>query len=193
MSSSEYITIQIGTKIKSIRKSQGLKLGDLSTRSQVSIAMLSKIENGRVFPTIPSLIQILRALGVDLNEFFSDLKANEEFPGYLLVKSTDYQPLEKEDESVGFHYVSVLTRVMERSSMEVAVLTLDCNAQRDKVTTAGMEYIYMLSGKVDYELGGDILILEEGDSLLFDGNIPHVPHNRQAYVARLLVVYFIDL
>ena len=67
---SELLTIQIGAKIRQIRKDKQLKLGELAEQSEVSIAMLSKIENGRVFPTFPSLIQVLKTLRVDLNEFF---------------------------------------------------------------------------------------------------------------------------
>lgn len=193
MSDSEYLTIQIGSKIKSIRKDQGLKLGELADKSGISIAMISKIENGRVFPTIPSLIQILRALGVDLNDFFMDMKADEKFPGYVLKRKSDYQPIEKEEESVGFHYVSVLNHTIERSSMEVAILTLHSYAQRDKVSTAGLEYIYLLKGEISFELGDHVFELNEGDSLLFDGNISHVPHNKRETTAMLLVIYFINL
>jgi transcriptional regulator with XRE-family HTH domain len=193
MSNSEYLTIQIGLKIRSIRKDNGLKLGELAERSGISIAMLSKIENGRVFPTLPSLIQILNTLQVDLNEFFSDLTTDEAFPGYLLRKKEEYKPLSKEEESVGFNYEFVLSHIVEKSSVEVSLLTLQPDAQRNKVSTAGFEYIYIIKGKIKYELGQELFEMEEGDSLFFDGNVPHVPKNYGSSPALILVVYFITL
>lgn len=79
MDNSAYLTTWIGSKIKDIRKSQHLKLGDLADKSGISIAMLSKIENGRVFPTLPSLIQVLSTLNVDLNVFLQTFKQKKNF------------------------------------------------------------------------------------------------------------------
>lgn len=193
MSNTEYLTIQIGSKIRSIRKDNGLKLGELADKSGISIAMLSKIENGRVFPTLPSLIQILNTLSVDLNVFFSDMSTDEAFPGYILRKRSEYQPITKEEESIGFNYTSVLSHIIEKSSVEVALLQLNPGAQRKQVSTAGFEYLFVVSGPVRYELGQEVFQLETGDSLFFDGNLPHVPRNDGDTDAVILVVYFITL
>lgn len=192
MQHTEYLTIWIGTKIKEIRKSNGLKLGDLAEKTGISIAMLSKIENGRVFPTLPSLFQIVSTLDVDLNEFFSDLKNLKEFPGYILKKSTEHQQLNKE-ESVGFNYNLILNHKIERSLVEFSILTLNKNANRNKVSTSGFEFLYLLNGEINFELGNEFLKMQEGDALLFDGNIPHVPHNLTSEDVKLLVIYFITL
>jgi len=192
MSYSDYLLIQIGAKVKSIRKGQNLKLGELAEQSGISIAMISKIENARVFPTFPTLIQLLQTLNVDLNEFFIDFRATDDFPGYIFRKATDCQAVEKE-ESTGFQYFSVLNYTIERSSMEISILKLQTNAQRDKLSTSGFEYIYILQGEIEYQLGEKIFRMETGDSLFFDGNIPHVPYNKNGREAIILVIYFIDL
>jgi len=188
----EYLTIQIGAKIRQIRKENQLKLGELAEQSGISIAMLSKIENGRVFPTLPSLIQILKTLRVDLNEFFSDFKDSESFPGYIFCKRESYRHLEKE-EALGFHYEHILNYTLDRSSLEISLLTLAPDSHRDMVSTNGLEYIYLIQGSVSYKLGQHIFDMETGDSLFFDGNLPHVPVNKDADNAILLVLYFINM
>ncbi|WP_186755267.1 helix-turn-helix domain-containing protein [Echinicola salinicaeni] len=193
MDNSEYLTTWIGAKIKEIRKSQNLKLGELADKTGISIAMLSKIENGRVFPTLPSLIQVLNTLNVDLNEFFADLKGDKEFPGYIIKKRTDYQSIKKEEESIGFDYQLILNHKIERSSMEISLLTIKPDAQRSHVSTEGFEYLYVIKGSLKYELGDKNFDLEEGDSLFFNGNIPHVPVNTTDSEAIILVIYFIEL
>lgn len=193
MDNSEYLTTWIGSKIKEIRKSQNLKLGELADKTGISIAMLSKIENGRVFPTLPSLIQVLNTLNVDLNEFFADLKGDKEFPGYLIKKRADYQSIKKEEESIGFDYQLILNHKIERSSMEISLLTIKPDSKRSHVSTEGFEYLYVIKGNLIYELGDKRFDLEEGDSLFFNGNIPHVPVNKTNTEAIILVIYFIEL
>ncbi|WP_026954526.1 helix-turn-helix domain-containing protein [Algoriphagus vanfongensis] len=192
MEGSNYLTSFIGGKIKDLRKSQDLKLGELSDISGISIAMLSKIENGRVYPTIPTLIQVLNSLKADLNEFFADLNQEEEFPGYLLYKKSDYKSIKKEEESIGFDYQMVMNRKMEKSSMEISLLTISPGAQREPVSTNGFEFLYLIKGNLSYTLGDSTLSLEEGDSLFFNGEIPHVPVNHSDTDVMLLVIYFIE-
>ncbi|CAM4235638.1 XRE family transcriptional regulator [Zobellia roscoffensis] len=193
MSNMEYINVWIGSKIKDIRKSQNLKLGDLAEKSEVSIAMLSKIENGRVFATLPSLLQIFDALNINLSEFFTDLTVLNRFPGYVFKKRADYEYVDKEEGSQGFKYENILSHTIDKSSVNISLLTLEKNAKRETVTTDGFEYIHLIKGSIEYELGSDRFDMEEGDSLFFDGRIEHVPHNANKAEALLLVIYFIKL
>ncbi|WP_373398098.1 XRE family transcriptional regulator [Algoriphagus halophilus] len=193
MTNPDYLTIQIGNKIKSIRKENGWKLGEFAEKSGLSIAMLSKIENGRVIPTIPSLLQIIQTLNLNVAEFFSDLKSNEEFKGYIFRKHSEYTSVNKEEESIGYNYQLILNYPIEKSSMEISLLTLNSQAKRSSVSTSGFEYIYLIKGSLKFELGKEVFHMEEGDSLFFDGNIPHVPKNEQPNEAVLLVVYFITM
>jgi len=188
----EYLTVQIGAKIRQIRKDNKLKLSDLAEESGISIAMLSKIENGRVFPKLPSLVQILKTLRVDLNDFFSDFKDSDAFPGYIFCKREQFQWIEKED-SVGFNYEHILSYPLARSSLEISLLTLEPDSKRSMVSTNGFEFIYLIDGSILYKLGKHTFEMKPGDALFFDGNIPHVPVNRINEKATVLVLYFINI
>ncbi|SFT36662.1 Cupin domain-containing protein [Algoriphagus locisalis] len=193
MNNSDYLTIQIGNKLKAIRKEIGWKLGELAEKSGMSMAMISKIENGRVIPTLPSLLQLIQTLNLNVSDFFADLKSENDFKGYILRKKSEYTSVNKEEESIGYEYEMILNYPIEKSSMEISLLTLKSHAERARVSTAGFEYIYLVKGTISYELGSETFQLEEGDSLFFDGNIPHVPKNENTEDAVILVVYFITL
>ncbi|MFV9551793.1 helix-turn-helix domain-containing protein [Algibacter sp. PT7-4] len=190
MTDGKYEVAWIGAKIRELRSLKGWKLGELSEKTKVSIAMLSKIENGRVFPTFPTLLQILKPLDVDLNVFFEDIGKEEDFPGYIFNKRENYQETTKED-SIGFKYETVLTQNLKGVSLEVSMLTLSKNAKRNMVTTDGYEYIFLIKGDIKYKLENKTFNLKEGDSLYFDGRIPHVPENNLDTESVLLVIYFI--
>lgn len=186
----EEIIASVGEHIKEVRKKRKFTLQKVAEISGISVAMLSKIENGRIHPTFYTLLQLLLSLEVDLNDFFSSISTDKELPGYFLIKKNDYRPIQKEV-STGFNYELIFKRAMESSSVEFSLLHLDPKAKRKKVTTAGFEFLFMISGEIDYFLKDEKIRLEEGDSLFFDGNIPHVPQNNTEKVCTLLVIYFI--
>jgi mannose-6-phosphate isomerase-like protein (cupin superfamily) len=48
----------------------------------------------------------------------------------------------------------------------------------------------MISGECFYTIGEEEVLLKEGDSIFFDGRIPHVPVNKGKISAKMLVLYF---
>lgn len=181
---------RIGGLIRRYRKEKGLKLLDLSGVTGIKSAMLSKIENGRMLPTIPTLFTIIQKLGIKTETFFAELSAEHHFPGYILIPKDSYAPYEKEEGATGFEYQSILENNFEGGAFQISLLTLRPGAQRQQVTTAAYEYLYVLSGNLQYQLEDKTFDLREGDSLFFDGNIAHVPVNHQNTTVRLLVMYF---
>lgn len=186
----EEIIASVGEHIKEVRKKRKFTLQKVAEISGISVAMLSKIENGRIHPTFYTLLQLLLSLEVDLNNFFSGISTDIKLPSHFLIKKNDYRPIQKEA-STGFNYELIFKRAIESSSVEFSLLHLAPQAKRKKVTTAGFEFLFMISGEIDYLLKDERIRLEEGDSLFFDGNIPHVPQNNSERICTLLVIYFI--
>ncbi len=62
----------IGPKIRTLRQRKKLSLVQLGAHTGLSPAMLSKIECGHVFPTLPTLLRIALVFGVGLEHFFSE-------------------------------------------------------------------------------------------------------------------------
>src|ERR1041384_6054150 len=61
----------IGPKIRSIRLKKKMGLVELGQHTGLSPAMLSKIERGQLFPTLPTLLRIALVFSVGLDYFFS--------------------------------------------------------------------------------------------------------------------------
>ena len=179
----------IGGQIKEIRKQNGLTIQDLAESTGISKGMLSKIENGRTIPSITTLSAITRALQVDLSLFFNSIETNNGLK-YIIKRKNDYSKIEKEGR-IGFLYNFILSHKLLDFVLETVVLELEPGAKREKVSTDAYEYKYILEGQVEYEIGEEIIILNEGDSLLFDGRIPHVPLNKTDKKVKMLVVYLL--
>src|ERR671920_2508224 len=61
----------IGAKIRALRLRKKMGLVELGQHTGLSPAMLSKIERGRLFPTLPTLLRIALVFGVGLEYFFA--------------------------------------------------------------------------------------------------------------------------
>lgn len=180
---------KIGGLVRKYRKEKDLKLLDLSAITGIKSAMLSKIENGRMLPTIPTLFTIINKLGVRADVFFAQLNTENEFPGYFFLPKDSFSAYEKEEGAVGFQYQSILEHNYEGGAIQISLLTLLPGASRPQVTTAAYEFIYILNGQLEYQLEDKSFDMSAGDALFFDGNIAHVPINRHTTPAMLLVLY----
>ena len=65
---------EIGPKIRALRLKKNLGLVQLGEHTGMSSGMLSKIERGQLFPTLPTLLKIAMVFGIGLEHFFVDWK-----------------------------------------------------------------------------------------------------------------------
>ena len=62
----------LGEKLRTLRLRKSMGLVALGKHTGLSPAMLSKLERGKLFPTLPTLLRIAMVFGVGLEYFFSD-------------------------------------------------------------------------------------------------------------------------
>ncbi len=186
----EDIIIQISTKIKEKRKAKGITVQELADKAEVSKGLISQIENNRTVPSLLVLINIIRALNLDMNEFFNDINQQTQTARVLIKRKDEYQSFEKEN-AKGFLYKRVLTRNIKGGPTDFVLLELKLGAKRNQIVkTDAYEYKYVIKGTVEYLINNEKYILESGDSIFFDGRLGHKPANVGADDALLLVVYF---
>lgn len=186
----EDILIKISYKIKESRKSKKITVQQLADQSNVSKGLISQIENNRTVPSLPVLMNIIHALQLDLKDFFQDISPGDQTQKVFVIKAKDYKPFQKES-TRGFAYKRIFTHTINGGPVDFILLTLKKGASRNKVVhTDAYEYKYVIKGKVAYLIDGQEYILDEGDSLFFDGRLGHSPSNIGKTEALLLVMYY---
>ena len=187
----EDMLIQISNKIKDIRKQKNITVQELANKADVSKGLISQIENNRTVPSLPVLMKIIQSLNLDMNGFFKDISTPQKnIPKVIIKKPKDYQIFEKET-AKGFVYRRIMTRNLQSGPMDIILLELKKGAHRSQmVKTEAYEYKYIIKGEVEYIINDKKHILQEGDSLFFDGRLGHKPANIGNEDALILVVYF---
>jgi transcriptional regulator with XRE-family HTH domain len=187
----EDILIQISNRIKERRREKNITVQELALRANVSKGLISQIENSRTIPSLIVLIDIIKALEIDLNEFFKDMRSKSDHPPVLVKRKHEYDHFEKEHAD-GFHYQRIFTQSISKSTVDIVILELEPDASRPLVETEAFEYKYILSGQIAYQFNDDTITLNQGDSMLFDGRISHTPKNMGDTKASMLVIYFFE-
>jgi len=187
----EDILIQISNRIKERRREKNITVQELATRADVSKGLISQIENSRTIPSLLVLIEIIKALEIDLNEFFKDIRNKTNNYPVLVKRKNEYECFEKEH-AIGFRYQRIFAQSIDHSTVDIVILELEPDASRPLVETEAFEYKYVLAGEVEYQFDKQKIILSQGDSVLFDGRLPHTPRNLGATTASMLVIYFFE-
>jgi len=185
----DHVLSQIGKKIRTIRHTHSRTIQEIADRAGVSKGLISKIENGRTVPSLPVLLGIIQALDTEIPHFFEGIEYIQ-YDGFVHRSKGSYEVVDKED-SVGYTYRAVMEQSFSNFSVNIQILDLEPDAQRELVTTDGYTYLYMLKGKVIFELGDKLVNLSEEDSLFFNGKIPHRPINQMDQPVRIFIVYLL--
>jgi transcriptional regulator with XRE-family HTH domain len=181
--------IKLGSAIKSFRKEKNLTLTVLSEKTGLTAGLLSRIENFRTIPSLPVLLKIAAALEVQPAELMAGI-GEKKSPKWVLVRENERTQLEREN-SRGFSYETLLDTESVGCNLQTLILNIEPGAEREKVTTDGDQFIFILKGSIIFSLGEGKINMSEGDILFFDGSIEHVPENPGTEPAVLLAVYLL--
>jgi transcriptional regulator with XRE-family HTH domain len=180
----------IGDTVRRLRGERGMTLDQLATSSGLSKGMVSKIENFRAIPSLPVLDRLAGALGTSLSALTEGVAATPAQP-FVLTKAGAGAPVTRED-AIGFHYRALNSANLGGAWLETYTLDIEPGSKRALVTTEGHQSVHLLAGAIEFVLGDETVPMAAGDTLLFDGRMPHVPINKGPRAARLLVHYLLD-
>ena len=147
------LEVAIGREVRAFRKKLGITVADLAVATDISIGMLSKIENGITSPSLTTLQALSRALGVPVTAFF---RRFEEERRAVFVKAGEGLDVERRGTRAGHQY-NLLGHIGSNTSgvvVEPYLITL--TEDSDVFPTfqhEGMEFLYMLEGEVVYRHG----------------------------------------
>jgi transcriptional regulator with XRE-family HTH domain len=166
-------TYAIGPKLRGLRLKKKMGLVELGKHTSLSPAMLSKIERGRLFPTLPTLLRISLVFGVGLDYFFMGAR---EKPVVGIVRRRER--LRFSDKQGGrepaFHFESLDFAAVERRMNAYFADFPPVAAEKLRLHQhPGGEFLYVLRGTLHVRIGDDDHVLEAEDSMYFDSSVPH--------------------
>ncbi len=178
--------VELASRIKSTRMAKGYTLDRVAEISGLGKGLLSKVENFRVTPSLPTLAKLCEALGMSLSELFEGL---DDKPKLSIVRSSERKNIERDSEQSDIRYHALAHGRPDRN-MDPFVLEVPAGGgRREAMPHEGEEFLIVLEGQVSFEYNGQTHALKEGDAAYFDAEVDHRVFNPDATDARLLCVF----
>jgi len=178
---------RIGQKIRNLRLDKKLALTELGAHTGLSTAMLSKIERGQLFPTLPTLLRIALVFGIGLDHFFVE-KPTRRLVSIARKGERIRLPDQVKEYPPSYLFESLDFAVTDRK-MDAFLATFPAQSKRSKPHHHdGVEFIYVVSGQIIIEIDGEDFGLGEGDSIYFDSAAPHSYRREGRMVSTTIVV-----
>lgn len=180
------LEVAIGREVRAFRKALDMTVTDLAKAAGLSAGMLSKIENGMTSPSLATLQALSTALHVPVTAFF---RRYEETREATHVKAGQGLVIERRGTRAGHQYQLLGHSTGKRLAVEPYLITLSEKSDVFPLFQhAGVEFLFMLEGRVGYRHADRTYLLEPGDSLFFDSDVPHGPDELIELPARYLSI-----
>ena len=178
------VTSIVAGNARRFREQKKLTLEAAAAATGVSRSMLAQIERGEVNPTISVLWKIANGYKVS----FTSLVENGSEP-VSGIRGADTAPLTEDD---GRYQNYPVFAFSEKTLFETYRIVIQPGGalSAQPHLNGSEEYITVFAGRVEITVGGALYHLAEGDSIRFQGNVPHSYRNPGEETARLSMIIF---
>jgi transcriptional regulator with XRE-family HTH domain len=164
----------VGNTIRELRQKHGLTIAEIAEQIGISRGMFSKIENAQTTASLETLVKITNALGISLSTLFRNY--NMPAGGAQHVKHGEGMEVVRRGTKRGHTYHLLAYDQGPIKLFEPFLITMDDASEVfPTFEHPGVEFIYMLEGKLEYRHGQYTYLLNPGDALTFRGDVPHGP------------------
>jgi len=177
--------MELGRRIRFIRKEQKRTQEDIASIVGITKSMLSKIESGGAMPAVATLMKIATALGVRT----ADLLEDESNIGTILVTKDQYHTQDKWiDTNKGYSFFPFASSKRDKLMQPYLFRAYKGTHNTHTFSHMGDEFIYVISGEMNYQVGNIQYKLGSGDTLYFNSLEEHRVHPISEEVVYLAII-----
>lgn len=163
----------VGLQVKTLRRHLEMTAAEVSRRVGISPSMLTKIEKGQTAASIVTLAALADVLGVPIARLFSGHDGRHDCS---IVRAGHGLKVERNGTRAGHSYQLIGHSLSGELFVEPYLVTTHTGANPyNSFQHKGVEFLYMLEGRMGYRYADQLIDLKPGDSLLFDATALHGP------------------
>ena len=180
---------EIQKRIKEYRKKRGLTLRQLAEKAGCTHSYISQVEKGLTVPSLSMVGRLASALNISVLDLFNDPSEDLESNWHLPKRGR--RTIQYPDGKVSSQLL--VTRISSKK-MEPLISMIKPEGTSDEAEKMNHpggteEFVMVLRGELDFKINGKEIHLLEGDTLDFDGRLPHSWVNNGRETAEVLFVF----
>ncbi len=163
----------IGEKLRTLRLRKSMGLVELSKHTGLSAGLLSKLERGKLFPTLPTLLRIALVYGVGLDYFFTDERKRRVVSVVRKGERVRF-PERPGVQDVPYFFECLDYAATERKLSAFVAEFEDVAPEKLRPHQhPGVELLYVIKGSLTLKIGSEEFQLEAEDAIYFDAAVQH--------------------
>ena len=175
----------IGDRIRFMRKQRGMTLDQLAETASLTKSYLSKIERGISVPSIATALKVAGSFEMSVGQLLGEERGDESL---CVVRRSERKPFMREGSASGYNY-EMVAAPKRFKTMEPFIMRPPFEFEIDQFFEhVGEEFIFVLSGTIQFELPNWQVVLKAGDAIYFDSHLPHRSRSLGKKLAETLVV-----
>ncbi len=176
-SDTDHVLAAVGPRLRTLRQFRAVTLAELAEATGISTSTLSRLENGRLRPTLEQLLPLARTHGVTLDELVGAPPTGD--------PRINLRPMRH-------HGRTFLPLTRRPGGVQAYKLVISARRSPDRPvlqTHSGYEWLYVLNGQARLVLGEQDLVLEPGEAAEFDTRSPHWIGSATGGPVELLILF----
>jgi len=160
--------LKIGAVIRRLRLEQHRTQQEIADSAGFTKSLLSKIESGRVFPPVATLVRIAEALGVGVSNIIESGESLNTVPGTAEQAENSLVQTER-----GYWIFPFASQRRSKRMQPMLIVARKGEVKEHHLTHSGEEFIYVVEGSMWVEVGEEKHRLSSGDSIYFNSTEVH--------------------
>lgn len=161
---------RLSARLRQARQMRGMTLKVLAETAGCSESLLSKIENGKAYPSLPMLNRLVKALDIGMGWMFDDHDGKEP----IIFRAAQRAAIAAERSVT----VERVIPDSDRHALRCNILHVEAGAASEgEHQHAGEEVGYLVDGQLELLIAGRPHRLNAGDAFAFRSDQPHSYRN----------------
>jgi len=163
--------INLGKHIRELRKMNRMTLLEVSQKSGVALATLSRIETGRMTGTINSHMAVAKVFDMTLPELYREMDK-----AITIQKEEEHADVFRHDDKSSS---VILTKDIFTKKMLPSLVKLKRGGRthKEELRRGSEKFLYVLTGKIEAVIGDEKIVLGASATLYFDASRPNFISN----------------
>ncbi|MGQ0751390.1 MAG: helix-turn-helix domain-containing protein [Betaproteobacteria bacterium] len=177
-------------RLKRLRELKGITLEQVAARTGLTKSYLSKVERGVSVPSISTALRIAEAFEIGVGDLFGVSESNNDF---VVVRKDERKLFSPKAANKGYRYEAIAPG-QAHGLFEAFVVHPPFDEPPDYKTSqhSGKEVMFVVKGAVEITFPHTAVKLSAGDSLVFNGQMPHRVFSVRPQRAEALIVVVND-
>ena len=157
----------VAKRIEGLRESLDLTQSDIAKSTGITLEQYQSYESGSVDIPVSYLLKLANTYEVELSALL--FGGEPKMKSYYVTRSGCGEHVERRE----FYRYQSLSSGFLNTEMHPFLVTIEPAIEAEASVHHGQELHYVLEGRMEMEIDGKPIVLEPGDSIIFDALHPH--------------------